>query len=58
MIPVLLYASDTWHLNNKQERRILALENIKHPLVTKISNEKVRRITGQPIVTDIIRTRR
>ena len=31
------------------------MENIKYPLVTKISNEKVRGKTGQSIVTDVIR---
>ncbi|XP_065581063.1 uncharacterized protein LOC136040693 [Artemia franciscana] len=41
VIPVLLYASDTWHLNNTQKkanssfREYMSPENTKHPLVTK-----------------------
>ena len=64
VIPVLLYASETRDLNNTQERRILAFKNtclrriLNIHFSQKISNEKVRRMTGQPIVTDVIRTRR
>ena len=64
VMPVLLYAAETWHLNQEQERRILAFENtclrriLNIRWQQRITNQSIRDKTGQPLVTYIIRVRR
>lgn len=64
VMPVLLYAAETWHLNQEQELRILAFENtclrriLNIRWQQRITNQSIRDKTGQPLVTHIIRVRR
>ena len=60
-IPVLLYESETWSLNQQQEKRIRVFEkNCLQRILNihwsdRITNEKVRKFANQPLVTDIIK---
>jgi hypothetical protein len=52
VIPVLLYAAETWSLNQQQKKRIFAFENncLRRILQThwsdRITNEKVRKLAN------------
>ena len=64
VLSALLYSSECWKLNQKQERRILAFENnclrriLNIDWRDHITNQIVLSISGQPRVTDVIRQRR
>ncbi|XP_065577545.1 uncharacterized protein LOC136038401 [Artemia franciscana] len=64
VLSALLYSSECWKLNQQQERRILAFENnclrriLNIDWREHVTNQKVRSISGQPRVTDVIRQRR
>ena len=61
---VLLYATETWYLNQEQERRIQSFENMC--LCTffgihwtkKVTNEHNRNVKGQPSLSKTIQRRR
>ncbi|XP_065565962.1 uncharacterized protein LOC136030845 [Artemia franciscana] len=64
VISALLYSCECWKLNKHQEKRILAFENncLRRILNINwrdhITNQTVRSISRQPLVTDVIRQRR
>ena len=64
VISALLYSCECWKLNQHQEKRILAFENncLRRILNINwrdhITNQTVRSISRQPLVTDVIRQRR
>ena len=61
---ILLYASECWKLNTQLEKRVLAFENMCLRRILniswqeKVTNIEVRRRTGQPLVTDLLKRRR
>ena len=63
-VPVLLYAFETWYLNQEQERSIQSFENMCLRRLfgihwtQKVTNEQIRNITGQPSLIETIRRRR
>ena len=60
-MPVLLYAEETWHLNQEQERRVLTFRNsclyriFNIYCLNKMTNQSICEMTQQPLITDIIR---
>jgi len=64
ILPILLYGADTWSMTVASSRRLDAfdqwcLRRIVHiPYTAHITNEEVRRRTGQPPVTSVIAKRR
>jgi len=60
ILPILLYGADTWSMTVASSRRLDAfdqwcLRRIVHiPYTAHITNEEVRRRTGQPPVTSLI----
>ena len=64
ILPILLYGADTWSMTVASSRRLDAfdqwcLRRIVHiPCTAHITNEEVRRRTGQPPVTSVISKRR
>ena len=64
ILPILLYGADTWSMTVASSRRLDAfdqwcLRRIIHiPYTAHITNEEVRRRTGQPPVTSVIAKRR
>ena len=64
VLPVLLYALETWHLNHDQERRIQSFENVCLQRLLgihwtqKFTNAHIRNITGQPSLTETIQRHR
>ena len=63
ILPILLYGADTWSMTVASSRRLDAfdqwcLRRIVHiPYAAHITNEEVRRKTGQPPVTSVIAKR-
>ncbi|XP_065583129.1 uncharacterized protein LOC136042141 [Artemia franciscana] len=64
VMSILLYASECWKLNTQLEKRVLAFENMCLRRILniswqeKVTNIEVRRRTGQPLVTDLLKRRR
>jgi len=60
----MLYGSKCWNLNQQQEKRLQAFENnclrriLNINWTQYVSNRTIRQITGQPLVTDMIKTQR
>ena len=64
ILPILLHGADTWSMTVASSRRLDAFDQwclgrIVHiPYTAHITNEEVRRRTGQPPVTSVIAKRR
>jgi hypothetical protein len=64
VLSTLLYNSENWKLNQQQEKRILAFENnclrriLNIDWRAHVTNQSVRSMSCQPLVTDVIRQRR
>jgi hypothetical protein len=64
VIPMLLYAAETWHLNQEQERKVLAFENsclrriLNIHWSQKVTSQSILEMTQQTLITNIIRIRR
>jgi hypothetical protein len=68
--PVVTYGCDTWSLTVRAQERLLVFENKvlrrilgprRDPTTGRVrmrSNDEIRRLTGQPLITSVIKSRR
>ena len=68
--PIVLYACETWNLTVRAQERLLTFENrvlrrILGPNIDPVTgrvrvktNDEIRRLTGQPFITSVIKSRR
>jgi hypothetical protein len=68
--PIVTYGCDTWNLTVRSQKRLLVFENKvlrrilgpkRDPLTGRLrmrSNDEVRRLTRQPLITGVIKSRR
>jgi hypothetical protein len=64
MLFILLYTSECWKMNQRLEKRILALENMCLRRILniswqqRVSNIEIQNRTGQPLITAVLRKKR